>query len=321
VKEKVLAILRQAGDGFVSGEEISKHLKITRTAVWKHIETLRKEGYGIEASPRRGYRINSVPDFLYPWEIHEGLKTAIFGRRIYHFHTVDSTNRLAKELAEKGAEEGTVVIAEQQTEGRGRLGRDWVSPKGGIWMSVILRPHIQPHRAAGTTLVAAVALSRALEEVAELAPRIKWPNDIIVKGKKVCGVLTEMKAEMDIVEYVIQGIGLNANLGTEELKRLPPTASSLQVILGEPVDRKVLVREILLQIESFYEVFLAGRAEKILEQWKHRDCILGQYITVKQGDEEHYGLAHDITPEGGLVVRDSRGNVRVFYSGEVTIKK
>lgn len=321
MKEKILAMLREDERGYVSGEEISERLGISRTAVWKHISELRRRGYVIEASTRKGYRILSSPDILYPWEVRPLLKTKIFGKKLAHFMVVDSTNTEAKELAEKGAREGTVVISEEQKKGRGRLGRGWHSPKGGIWISLILRPRIQPHRAMGTTLLSAAAVCEAVMKVTGLRVSIKWPNDLLIEGRKVCGILTEMKAETDLVQYIIQGVGLNANLDEKDLGVISETATSLKIMLGRSVDRKMLLAEILYSMESMYDAYLRGDFDEVMEKWKKWNCTLGRHLTLKQGDREYYGLAVDVTPEGGLILEDPSGERRTFYSGEVTVKK
>jgi len=321
LKEKILALLREDDRDYVSGEEISKRLGISRTAVWKHINELRRRGYDIEASTKRGYRILSSPDVLYPWEIRPFLRTKIFGKKLVHFMELDSTNTEAKELAEKGAREGTVVVAEEQLKGRGRLGRNWHSPKGGIWLSIILKPKIQPHRAMGTTLLCAAAVCEAVMKVTSLRVSIKWPNDLLIEGRKVCGILTEMKAETDLVQYIIQGVGLNANVDEEDLREVSETATSLKIMLGRPVDRKILLAEILYSMETMYDAYLRGDFGEVLKKWKKWNCTLGRHLTLKQGDREYYGLAVDVTPEGGLILEDSSGKRRTFYSGEVTVKK
>lgn len=330
MKQKVLSLLKE--DEYVSGEKISGILDISRTAVWKHIESLREEGYVIDSVPRRGYKVTLSPDFLYPGEIKKGLETQALGKEIHHFHQVDSTNRVAKDLAAEGAPEGTIVLAEEQSQGKGRMNRHWHSPPGGIWMSIILRPKLPPYQVQGITLVASVAVVEAIKEVTGLTPQIKWPNDIYIRGNKVCGILTEMQGEMDQVRNIVIGIGLNANneandkeSNNKDAKESKDTeserysAASLSMFFGEPVDRKELVRAILSWLEKFYFRYCSEGMEPLLELWRSNSFTLGMTIILSMGDKEFHGTAEDITAEGGLVLRDSQGNTKVFYSGEVTV--
>ncbi|NLK01318.1 MAG: biotin--[acetyl-CoA-carboxylase] ligase, partial [Clostridia bacterium] len=211
MRARILGILQEGGSAYISGEKISEILGVSRSAVWKHIENLREEGYEIDSATKKGYKLISVPDILFPQEISPGLDTKRLGKSLRHFHVLDSTNEYARVLAEEGAKEGTVVIAEQQKKGRGRMDRPWFSPRGGIWFSVIFRPPFRPHRAPGITLVSTAAVTNALSIITGLEPLIKWPNDIYIEGRKVGGILTEMRAEMDRIHYIIQGIGINAN--------------------------------------------------------------------------------------------------------------
>jgi BirA family biotin operon repressor/biotin-[acetyl-CoA-carboxylase] ligase len=320
VKQRILYLLKQ--NEYVSGEKISQELDISRTAVWKHVEALREEGYVIDSVPRRGYKVIHTPDILYPGEIKKGLETKTLGKEIHHFSLVDSTNRVARDLAEEGAPEGTVVLAEQQSQGKGRMDRRWHSPPGGIWMSVILKPRLSPYQVQGITLVAAVAVVEAVKEVTGLCPKIKWPNDIYIEGRKVCGILTEMKGETDRVEHVVIGIGLNVNNEFKESDEPVSEGSSpvsLSMLLSEPADRKELVREILFRLEKCYFRYVSEGISSLLELWRRNNFTLGSRIILKMGDKEFSGVAEDITPEGGLILRDHQGEKKVFYSGEVTV--
>ncbi len=321
MKQRVLSLLKAAPGTYISGEEISQVLGITRSAVWKHMEHLREEGYVIDSVSRKGYKILSAPDLLYPAEILEGLDTKVFGREIHHFHEVDSTNNFAKKLAEEGAPEGTVVLAEEQIGGRGRLERAWQAPPGGIWMTAVLRPDIQPYLAPSLTLVAAVAVVQAVKAVTGLDLLIKWPNDVYLEGGKVCGILTEMKAEMDKVHYIVIGIGLNVNIDLAEFQKAAPDAGSLSAVLHRPVDRKKMTRELLSRLEDNYLVFCREGMDPLLEEWRKHNFTLGRTVVLKQGDRVFTGMAEDITPEGALLLRDEQGNTRPFYSGEVTVLK
>ena len=251
---QLLQALREGGH--ISGEELGKRLKMTRTAIWKRVNRLRGLGYEIASSPRRGYSLVSVPDLLLPEEIEPGLYTKIFGRQIIFYHELSSTQAAAKELARQGAEEGTVVISETQSQGKGRKGREWSSAPGqGIQISVILRPRLKPAQSIQIPLVAGVAVAQAIAKVTPLKPRIKWPNDLIVGRKKVGGILTEMSAEIDRIDYVVLGIGLNVNTPQALFpKEIGEIATSLAEELGGRVSRVRLLQSFLEEFEGLYGV-------------------------------------------------------------------
>src|SRR3989338_3167992 len=224
--ERIIHYLKTA-EGYLSGEEISRHLKISRAGIWKYMQELRRAGYEIIAVPHLGYRLLSSPDKLIPAEIQSGLKTKILGQRVEYFDSIASTMDAAFQLGVEGAAEGTVVCAESQTKGKGRLGRSWVSPKAkGIYMSVILRPSLPPTDVAQLTLLSAVALCEAIERCCQIPVKIKWPNDILVGNRKIAGILTELSAEMDRVRFVAIGIGVNVNTTASQL---PPQATSVKI--------------------------------------------------------------------------------------------
>ncbi len=225
-KEEILNILRESGE-CVSGEFLAEKLGVSRAAVWKHVHTLIKEGYGIDVQQGCGYKLLTVPDKLYPSEVRYGLQTKLLGKRVVHLNLTGSTNTVARQMAERGIEEGTVVFAENQTRGKGRLGRKWLTKQGGVWMSLVLKPSIDPMHAPSITLLAAVSVTKALRG-AGLEAVIKWPNDVLVNGKKICGILTEMSAETDAVNFIVLGIGVNVN-------NEPPmeTATSIKAELGK----------------------------------------------------------------------------------------
>lgn len=322
MKEAILEVLRRHPGEYLSGEELSRGLGVSRTAIWKHIQALREAGYQIDSQPRRGHCLLAVPDLLYPEEIRAGGRLGLFGREIHYLTEVGSTNETARSLAEEGAPEGTIVLAEIQTGGRGRLGRMWVSPFGkGIWMSLILRPPIAPPAAPHLTLAAAVAVARAVREVTGLPAGIKWPNDLLVNGRKVCGILTEMKAEVDAVHYIVVGIGINVNLRAEDL---PPDvrelATSLMMELGAAVPRVRLAREVLSRLSELYSLYLQEGFPPVREAWKEMNITLGKRVKVSSTWDEYHGTAVDIDNEGALLVRGEDGQQRRFYAGDVTLR-
>ncbi|MBS3886233.1 MAG: biotin--[acetyl-CoA-carboxylase] ligase [Firmicutes bacterium] len=320
MKETVLAGLKVHFGRYVSGGQLSNQLQVSRTAVWKHIGGLREDGYEIESSPRLGYRLVSVPDLLLPLEIRDGLRTKILGKQIHYRRTMDSTNRLARELAAAGAAEGTVILSEEQLAGRGRLGRSWVSPAGGIWLSLILRPQLAPHKAQLITLLAAVAAVEATQKTTGLVPGIKWPNDLLLGGRKLAGILTEVSAEMERVNYLVLGIGLNANLSAEHFQgELADSATSLLLELGQSVCRVRWVQNFLTLFEQAYLATEEQGFASVLACWRRYSVTLGQDVIVSLGSRSVHGTALDIDEQGALLVKTVSG-LETFLSGEVSLK-
>lgn len=320
MKETVLAGLKGQFGCYVSGEELSRLLQVSRTAVWKYIGSLREDGYEIESSPRLGYRLVSVPDLLLPLEIQDGLKTSVVGKQIYYRRTIDSTNRLARELAAAGATEGTVILAEEQLAGRGRLGRSWVSPAGGIWLSLIMRPQLAPHKAQLVTLLAAVAAVEATEMTTGLVPGIKWPNDLLLGGRKLAGILTEVSAEMERVNYLVLGIGLNANLTAEHFQgELTDSATSLLLETGQLVSRVTWVQNFLKVFEQAYLPVQEQGFAGVLACWRRYSVTLGRDVIVSLSGRSIHGTALEIDEQGALLVKTAAG-LETFLAGEVSLK-
>jgi BirA family biotin operon repressor/biotin-[acetyl-CoA-carboxylase] ligase len=320
-KEKILNLLRSSCSGFVSGEELARTCGISRTMVWKHIKSLEREGFGIEAVPSQGYKIASLPDILRQGDIKRGLGTRVIGKTVRLLSEVASTNTLAMELAANGAPEGTVVIAETQTGGKGRLGRKWISPKGNLYLSVVLRPKIPMHKAPLITLMGAVASASAIKTTCGLEAGIKWPNDILLSGRKVSGLLTEMSAEQDRIRHIVLGIGVDVNM---EMGELPPEVRGLTTTLaaetGAKINRTVLLQQLLRDLERRYRKFLKNDAD-ILEEWKQLDLTIGNRVTVSGAGERVEGLAQGVDNEGRLIVRLEDGTSRTVAAGDVTIIK
>lgn len=317
---RILELLRRQ-EGFLSGEDIGRELSITRAAVWKGIKKLREEGYEIEAVTNRGYRLTNPETMYNKRELEQGLKTKTMGQTIYFYEETDTTNNRARELALEGAPEGTLVVAEKQTAGRGRRGKVWESPLGtGIWMSLVLRPQIMPAEASVLTLLCGLATAEAIEAETGLSADIKWPNDILINGKKAVGILTEMDCEMSEVHFVIPGIGINVNTAS-----FPPEiaeiATSLYLECGKTVSRRRLVHRVLERLEEHYETFLrTGSFDAMLEDYRKHCITLGKEVHVL-GREPFFAEALDITPEGELLVRRAdNGKEEVVFSGEVSIR-
>ncbi len=306
----------------LSGAEMSKTLGISRSAVWKHIKALRREGYRIEAKPASGYRLLALPSHPTPWEIRAGLGTEHIGKRIYTLFQASSTNEVAFRLALKGAGEGVVVLAESQTKGKGRMGRPWESPTGlNIYLSLILRPKIVPSKTPLITLMAAVACAEAIDEVTGLLPAIKWPNDLLLKRKKLGGILTEADMELDRINFLVVGIGINVNM-TRTL--FPPsiknTATSLQEVLGREIPRIALIQAILRHLEQWYKRLGQGRGEEIRRRWKELALVEGQEIEVTSLGEVVRGTALDIDEDGALLIQTDNTTIKRVVAGDVTLK-
>ncbi len=317
MEETVLNALKAREGEFVSGEEMSRVSGVSRTAIWKEIQKLREEGYRILAQPHTGYRLVEIPDRLTAQELSWNLRTERIGKRIYAYNTTDSTMDVAHRLAGAGEPEGTVVAAEHQRRGRGRLGRSWVSPKGkGITLSVILRPTLQLAEAPLITLMAAVAAARAIQAATTLKPEIKWPNDLMVRNKKVAGILTELSAELNRVNTVVVGIGVNVNTPRSAL---PTHATSLAEEAGERIDRVELAKGLLRQLDRCYADFLAEGPEAVLKQWRRFAGFLGRRIRVVVEGKTVDGQAVDVDSNGALLVRTDTGFVEAVAAGEVLV--
>lgn len=314
MNEKILEHLRKT-DSYISGEELSHKLKISRAAVWKNIHSLIDEGYEIVAMPHFGYRLEKLTTKLLPREIKYNLNTKFIGRNIFYFDTLSSTMDKAMQLALDEIEEGAIVIAESQSKGRGRLGRSWVSVKyKGIYFSLILRPKIIPQLASILTIVMAVSVAEAVKEISGFAPTIKWPNDILVNNKKLGGILVEMNAEMDIVKFVVIGIGLNVS---QSKAQLPTGATSLKEEGVEQAERIAILKEILRKIEQNYLKFSKEGSGFIIEKWRQFTSTLHSRIKVTCQKEHIEGEAVDIDLDGGLLIRKDSGFIEKVMAGDV----
>ncbi|HPF05221.1 MAG TPA: biotin--[acetyl-CoA-carboxylase] ligase [Spirochaetota bacterium] len=318
-RDKILSILYNSFGSWVSGEEISRELGITRTAVWKNVNILRDTGYIIESSNKSGHRLTSSNNILNEFAIRKNLKTSVFGKRdIRIFEATDSTNIEAFNLAAAGAPEGSIVIADRQKAGKGRMGRAWSSPAGkNVYISVILRPGIPPYLAPRLTIVTAVALSDTLIESGVPGHRIKWPNDILVGDKKISGILTEMKGDTDSIEFIITGIGININASLADYPpELHSTVTSLNIILNRTTDRNDFIALLLSNLEKYYNRFLMGEFSGILSTWKERADIINREIKVQQFNETFTGRVIDLNEDGNLLV-DTGMEIKTVNSGDI----
>lgn len=321
LRKKLLDAFTSNKEEYLSGQYLADLIGCSRTAVWKHIEELRKEGFEFEAITRKGYRITKTPERVTADEIRLGLKTEFLGRHIHYEESVDSTQKIAHRLAHENASEGTVVIAEEQLSGRGRMDRPWHSPKyTGIWMSVILRPNIPPPKAPQLTLIAAVAVVQAMEELTSLTPQIKWPNDILLNGKKVTGILTEMQSDVDRVISIIIGIGINVNQQVEDYpKELQNIATSLAIECGEKLQRAELIKTLLNRLEKLYLLYLEQGFYPIKLLWESYAVSIGENITARTLIGSIHGKAKGITEDGVLMIEDQSGKIHHVYSADIEL--
>ena len=322
MRKTIVEILKNAGENFISGESIAGELGISRTAVWKHIQVLREHGYEIISRERYGYKLKDAPDLLLPSEIQIGLDTQIIGKEMDYYPSVDSTNRVAKRLAYHGAPEGTIVVAEEQNGGKGRLDRNFYSPRGkGIWFSVVLRPNHLPKDAPKYTLMAAVAVAEAMTRF-NLRAEIKWPNDIMFDGRKIVGILTEMTGEIGRIIYIVVGIGINVNISRDEFpEEIRSVAASLSEMNGAPLSRVEFFRAVLEEFDKIYIEVSKSGFDKVIERWKKYNITLGKNVRViSASDGESFtGKAIDLDANGALVVETEKG-LQTVYAGDVSIR-
>ena len=322
LKSEILKLLKEHSDGFISGQYISNKLGVTRTAIWKYINHIKEDGYEIESISNKGYRIISSPDLLTSEEIESYLVTSFIGRNIIHFNSIDSTNSKAKQLADSGEIDGTIVISEEQLNGRGRLGRSWISPQyKGVWMSIILRPDLNPMDAVKLTQIAAAAVVKASEEL-NIKTYVKWPNDIVMNHKKICGILTEMNAELTRINYVVVGIGINVNIdATEFPEDIRDIATSLKIETKHSINRKELVGRILNNFEDLYIQFVEqNNIEASIDICRQNSAVIGKEINIINRDKSIAAKVLNIDSDGRLLVEYEDGRQENLISGEVSIR-
>ena len=320
MKTEILRYLKEA-DGYISGQELCERFQVSRTAVWKVVRQLEAEGYEIEAVRNRGYRLKTAGDILSQAEILSSIRGSWAGREILYLDEVDSTNTAAKKAAENGAVHGTLVVSERQTGGKGRRGRAWDSPRGpGIFMTLSLRPNMAPVHASMLTLVAALAVADGIRECTGAESLIKWPNDIVMSGKKVCGILTEMSADPDCINYVAVGIGINVNM-EEFPEEIRGVAASIFTETGKKTKRSLLISAVMAAFERYYEVFMKTTdMSGLLEDYNGKLANCGRTVRVLDPAGEYSGTAIGIDREGELLVEMEDTTVRRVLSGEVSVR-
>ncbi|MBP1961928.1 biotin--[acetyl-CoA-carboxylase] ligase [Paenibacillus aceris] len=322
MNERILELFQESPEAYVSGEEISRRLNVSRTAIWKHIEELRAAGYEFEAAPRKGYRLVSKPDKWQVTELLQGMRTKVLGQKVHIYGEVDSTQTIAHSLVASGAPEGTLVLAEAQTAGRGRMGRAWHSPAGkGIWMSLVLTPRVPVYFMPQLTLLSAVALCRSIQKVCRVDIGIKWPNDLLIKGKKVSGILLESSGEDERLKYVIAGIGISVNLKVDDYpEELRKVATSLAIESGTEIKRETLVQEFLLEFEELYALYLEEGFSPIRLLWEALSVTLKRPIRTYTPNGVIEGFADSLDDSGALTVITENGEKIKVYSGDIELR-
>lgn len=322
VRQALLNAFKKAGGEFISGEKLAQTIGCSRTAIWKHIEELKMDGFQVEAVRKKGYRLVEHSNKLSEDEIYLGLQTETIGCSVYFYESVTSTQQIAKEYAINGAKHGTLIVADEQKAGRGRMVRKWHSPKGtGIWASFILRPDIQITHASQLTLLTAVAVVQAIKEVTGIIPDIKWPNDILINGKKICGILTELQAEENRIQSVIIGIGINVNqTKTDFLEDIRDTATSLKIELCKTVDRTLLIQKLCFTLEQLLNLYLSDGFAPIKRLWETYAVSIGKQITARTLNGTYQGLALGINDDGVLLLKQADGEIKEIYSADIEIE-
>jgi len=319
-RSEIINAFKAANGKAISGEELGKELGISRTMVCKYIKGLKDDGYEISSAPKKGYVLKSVPKLLYPEEILSGLNTTLFGKNIHYYDEAGSSNDIAKKLAPT-VEEGTIIVVEQQTGGRGRLGRQWASPKGGIWFSTILKPRIALSSASRLTLTFGLSVAKTLRQY-EFDAKIKWPNDVLVSGKKVSGILTEVEAEIDTVEFVVIGIGINANMSLKDIpEELRENSTTLRDESGKSIDRVEFLQSLLYNMEQEYIRFSTQPFNEIMDEIISLSDTIGKQVTVNMPNRIVEGTVVGISKSGALLLRKADGEVEEIIAGRCMYQK
>ena len=320
---KVLSFFQTHDSEYLSGQDLSDVLKISRVAVWKHIKKIQTLGYKIESKQKLGYRLIDNTEKLLPWEITRDLKTQLIGKRVYYFEEIDSTQNFAQNIAADKKENGTIIIAEKQTSGRGRLDRKWTSPKGGIWFSLIIHPKFDVSSSTLIPILSAVALSKSIKSVLDIETEVKWPNDITMNGKKVAGVLVDASFQTNSIDYLILGIGINFDIDAKKLeKRLTKTPNfyGIDSLRGkeDKTPPKILLKEFLLQFEKNLFQLDKGEKSKIIKEWTKRAAGIGKKITINTSNGKISGISQGIDNDGALKIK-TRNEIKKIYVGDVVL--
>ena len=318
--DKIIILLKSNQSEFLSGEKLSKSLALSRAAIWKNIKKLKSLGYKIESRPKSGYKLRQITDLLVPWEISDGLQTDIIGRKIYYFGTIDSTQNFALELAKRPHENGSLVIADRQTQGRGRLNRKWVSPKGGIWMSILLRPNFESSYTSLFPMSTSLALAVSIEKTLKIKTELKWPNDVTINGRKVAGILIDASVESNKIDYLIIGVGINFKINPGTIsKSIKQKKYDIDTLVNKNQDTRPveLVQQFLLELEKTYNDIMIGNVGTIRKEWMKRSSTIGKNVTITLTTGTLKGKVTGIDKTGALVL-SRNGTVQHILAGDMT---
>ena len=320
---KILSLLKSHKSEYLSGQDLSDVLKISRVAIWKHIKKIRSLGYKIESKQQSGYKLVDIPDLLLPWEITENLKTKFIGKRAYYFDSIDSTQDFALKIASQDNENGTVIISKKQTGGKGRMKRKWFSPVGGIWMSVIIHPDFDISNVTLVPIATSLALCMAIEKTIKIRPKLKWPNDITIKGKKVAGILVDTSIESNKIESLILGVGINFKIKQEKLKKNivnSPNYYGATTLVKKNESALHLVQQFLYELEVIFQWINSGLTKKIIFEWAKRSSTIGKNISIINDKKIVTGKAIKIDNDGALIISKNKQTTRILI-GDVTYHK
>ncbi len=323
---KVLTFLQTHNTEYLSGQDLSDVLRISRVAVWKHIKKIQELGYTVESKQKLGYKLISNSELLLPWEITANLKTKIIGRQAYYFDSIDSTQNQALKMADSIENEGAIIIAAKQTGGRGRSGRKWISPKGGIWISIILHPKFDISITTLFPIASALALSIAIEKTFSIKPELKWPNDITIKGKKVAGMLVDASLESNKIENLVLGVGINFDVNVKQIeKMLKNTPNFYGVASLKEHKQKIkpiqLIQTFLVELEKIYKLLNEKKIKKIISEWTSRSSTIGKNVELNTIDKKIKGKAIKIDDDGSLIVSENNNSHKIIAGDIVHLEK
>ncbi len=316
---KILSFLKSHKREFLSGQDMSDVLKISRVAVWKDIKKIRLLGYKIESKQNLGYRLVDTTKLLLPWEVTQNLNTKFLGKKVYYFNTIDTTQNFAMEIATKNNMNGTIIIAKKQTGGRGRMKRKWKSPVGGIWMSIIIHPKFSVSSTTLVPIAISLALCLAIEKILKIKPELKWPNDVTLKGKKVAGVLVDASVVSNKVEYMIIGVGINFKIKPTELAnaiKKTPNFYGVTTLVKNDVNSLPLLHKFLYELENIFQMIDSNHKKKIVNQWTKRSSMLGRNVSIVTENGRINGKAVKIDNDGALIISKGK-NVERILVGDI----
>jgi len=313
---KLLSLLKSHKNEYLSGQDLSDVLKISRVAIWKHIKKIRSLGYKIESKQKVGYCLVEDSKLMLPWEIADGLKTRFIGKKIYYYDTIDSTQNVALKIATNSKEDGTVVISQRQTKGRGRMGRKWISPHGGIWLSIILHPKFEISHTTIFPIASSIALATAIEKTIGIQPELKWPNDVTINGKKVAGMLVDTSIESNEIEYMVLGVGINFKVNPAKIEKSIKNSGhfyGVTTLTGKKeANPKLLIQSFLYELEKVIDLLDEGRTKKIINIWSKKSSNIGKVVTVKTSNGKIRGKFSKLDKDGALLITKNNKTHRIL---------